>query len=79
MTAPGKKTFSVSIDSKTFMLVLIGAMQLVNTWTNYKIQQGVQTVHVATNSMKDALVKASRAEGRVEGRAQQKAEDNDPK
>jgi hypothetical protein len=49
-----------------------------NTKKTEKVQENVQKIETATNSMKDALIistaQASLAEGKVQGRAEQKAE-----
>lgn len=60
------------ITSVATLIGVVGGLYL--SWRNHK---GIEQIHVATNSMKDALVvstaTASRAEGVVAGRAEEKA------
>ena len=67
--------------STTIIVALIGlagtlGIAALNTWTLLKlsrVQANVQKVETATNSMHTELVRLSRVEGQVEGRAEQRA------
>ncbi len=66
------------MDTNNLVLLFIAAMNVVTAFLSWRTHQLTQKVEVATNSMKDALVKAtgeaSHAAGMVEGLAQGAAE-----
>lgn len=64
------------MTADTWILLFVAISNLATAWLTYKTRQDVQVVHMATNSMKDALVaatgKAEHAAGVEQGRAERK-------
>lgn len=64
------------IDSFSNLIIAIGVV--LNLYFTFRSLQKIETVHIATNSMKDELVKevreASLAKGKMQGRQEMKSE-----
>lgn len=62
----------MTLDFNNLVLLAIGVCTAISAYFNWKTQRDMRQVHIATNSMKDALVKstadASFAAGRDEAR-----------
>ena len=60
------------LDSITRLIIAVGVVY--NLWQTHRVKKDVRTIEIATNSMKDALVlatkKAATAEGTAAGLAQ---------
>jgi hypothetical protein len=55
------------IDSITRLIIALGVVG--NIWQTHRIKKDVRTIEVATNSMKDALVLATKKAATAEGTA----------